>query len=109
MTSSQISSSDAAKVTGEKVWRMPLDKSYHRMIDSKNADVKNIGGRWGGSCTAAAFLERFIKKDMAWAHLDVAGTAMDAAKSEINTSWGSGWGIQLLDRLVVDHYEKAEK
>ncbi len=63
---------EAAKATGEKVWRMPLDKAYHRMIDSKNADVKNIGGRWGGSCTAAAFLERFIKKDVPWAHLDVA-------------------------------------
>ena len=52
----------ASKVTGEKVWRMPLDKSYDKLMDSKNADVKNIGGRWGGACTAAAFLNRFIKK-----------------------------------------------
>ncbi|MFA5949641.1 MAG: leucyl aminopeptidase [Hyphomicrobium sp.] len=99
----------AAKATGEKVWRMPLDKAFHKMIDSKNADVKNIGGRWAGSCTAAAFLERFIKKDTPWAHLDVAGTAMDATRSEINTSWGSGWGVQLLDRLVTENYEKGEK
>jgi leucyl aminopeptidase len=99
----------AAKATGEKVWRMPLDKGYDRMIDSKNADVKNMGGRWGGSCTAAAFLNRFIKKDVPWAHLDIAGTAMDAPKNEINTSWGSGWGVQLLDRFVADNFEKAEK
>ncbi len=99
----------ASKATGEKVWRMPLDKSYDRMMDSKNADVKNMGGRWGGACTAAAFLKRFIKADVAWAHLDIAGTAMDAPKSEINASWGSGWGVQLLDRFIAENYEKGEK
>ncbi len=99
----------ASKVTGEKVWRMPLDKSYDRLLDSKNADIKNIGGRWGGACTAAAVHKRFIKKDVPWAHLDIAGTAMDAPKNEINTSWGSGWGVQLLDRFVADNFEKAEK
>ncbi len=99
----------AAKATGEKVWRMPLDKSFHKLIDSKNADVKNIGGRWGGSCTAAAFIERFINKDMVWAHLDIAGTAMDSTRNEISPSWASGWGVRLLDRLVADNYEKAEK
>jgi leucyl aminopeptidase len=99
----------ASKATGEKIWRMPLDKAYDKMLDSKNADVKNIGGRWGGSCTAAAFLQRFIKKDMPWAHLDIAGTAMDAPRSEINTSWGSGWGIQLLDRFITDNFERGEK
>ncbi len=96
----------ASKATGEKLWRMPLDKAFHRMIDGKTADIKNIGGRWAGSCTAAAFLERFIK-DTPWAHLDVAGTAMDSGRSEINTSWGSGWGVRLLDRFVADHHEKA--
>ena len=101
--------SGAAKATGEKLWRMPLDKSYDKMLESKNADMKNIGGRWGGACTAAAFLNRFIKKDVPWAHLDIAGTAMDAPRNELNTSWASGWGVQLLDRLVADNFEKAEK
>ncbi|MCU0954091.1 MAG: leucyl aminopeptidase [Hyphomicrobium sp.] len=96
----------ASKSTGEKLWRMPLDKAFHRMIDGKTADIKNIGGRWAGSCTAAAFLERFIK-DTPWAHLDVAGTAMDSGRTEINTSWGSGWGVRLLDRFVADHHEKS--
>ena len=99
----------ASKASGEKVWRMPLDKSYDKLIDSRNADVKNIGGRWGGACTAAAFIGRFVKKDVPWAHLDIAGTAMDAPKNEISTSWASGWGVQLLDRFVADHFEKAEK
>jgi leucyl aminopeptidase len=99
---------DASKATGEKVWRMPLDKSYDKMIDSKNADVKNIGGRWGGACTAAAFLQRFIK-DTPWAHLDIAGTAMDSARSEISPSWGSGWGVRLLNQFVAHNHEKGDK
>jgi leucyl aminopeptidase len=99
---------DASLATGEKVWRMPLDKAYDKMVESKNADIKNIGGRWAGACTAAAFLKYFVK-DTPWAHIDLAGTAMDAPKSDINPSWGSGWGVRLLDRLVADRYEKAEK
>ncbi|HEX5998441.1 MAG TPA: leucyl aminopeptidase [Hyphomicrobiaceae bacterium] len=101
--------SAAGEATGEKVWRMPLDKAYDKQIDSKNADMKNIGGgRNAGSITAAHFLQRFIK-DTAWAHLDIAGTAMDTPRNEINQSWAGGWGVRLLDRLVADSYEKGEK
>jgi leucyl aminopeptidase len=96
------------EITGEKVWRMPLGKAYDKMIDSKTADMKNIGGRHAGSITAAQFIQRFVK-DTPWAHIDVAGTTMDANRSEINPSWGSGWGVRLLDRLITDNYEKAEK
>jgi leucyl aminopeptidase len=96
---------EASNVTGEKIWRMPLDKAYDKMLESKNADIKNIGGRWAGACTAAAFIKYFVK-DTPWAHIDLAGTAMDAPKSEINPSWGSGWGVRLLDRFVADKYEK---
>jgi leucyl aminopeptidase len=95
----------AGEATGEKVWRMPLDKAYDKQIDSKNADMKNIGGgRHGGAITAAQFIQRFIK-DTAWAHLDIAGTAMDTPRNEINQSWAGGWGVRLLDRLVADNYE----
>jgi leucyl aminopeptidase len=97
--------SDAGYATGEKVWRMPLTPAYDKMIDSDIADMKNIGGRLAGSITAAQFLQRFVNK-VPWAHLDVAGTAMDAEKSAINQSWGSGWGVRLLNKLVADHYEK---
>lgn len=95
---------EAGKATGEKVWRMPLGPEYDKMIDSKFADMKNTGGRFGGSITAAQFLQRFVN-DCPWAHLDIAGTAMDAASTEINKSWGNGWGVRLLDRLVAEHYE----
>ena len=91
--------------TGEKVWRLPLSPSYDKLIDSKFADMKNTGGRHGGSITAAQFLQRFVN-DTPWAHLDVAGTAMGAPADEINQSWAAGWGVRLLDRLVSDHYER---
>ena len=90
--------------TGEAVWRMPLGPAYDKLIDSKFADMKNTGGRNGGAVTAAQFLKRFVD-DTPWAHLDVAGVAMSSPASEINTSWGSGWGVRLLDRLVADYYE----
>jgi leucyl aminopeptidase len=94
----------AGLATQEKLWRMPLSADYDKLIDSKNADMKNIGGRFGGSITAAQFLKRFVK-ETPWAHLDIAGTAMSAPASEINQSWASGFGVRLLDRLVRDHYE----
>ena len=97
--------SEAGIATGEKVWRMPLTPEYDKLIDHDVADMKNIGGRNAGSITAAQFLQRFVNK-VPWAHLDVAGTAMDSNKSAINQSWASGWGVRLLNRLVSEHYEK---
>ncbi|MCA1452290.1 leucyl aminopeptidase [Bradyrhizobium sp. BRP22] len=90
--------------TGERVWRMPLGPEYDKLIDSQFADMKNTGGRHGGSITAAQFLQRFVD-GTPWAHLDIAGTAMGAPKTDINQSWGSGYGVRLLDRLVADYYE----
>jgi len=95
---------EAGAETGEKVWRLPLGPEYDKLIDSQFADMKNTGGRHGGSITAAQFLQRFVD-DTPWAHLDIAGTAMGAPKSDINQSWGSGYGVRLLNRLVADHYE----
>jgi leucyl aminopeptidase len=99
---------DAGLATGEKVWRMPLGKAYDKLIDTKNADMKNIGGRYGGAITAAQFLQRFVK-DTPWAHLDIAGTAMGSTQDELNQSWASGWGVRLLDRMIAEKHEKAEK
>jgi leucyl aminopeptidase len=95
----------AGEATGELVWRMPLSKDYDKLIDSKFADMKNTGGRMGGAITAAQFVKRFIDDNTPWAHLDIAGTGFDSRQSEINKSWGSGWGVRLLDRLVKDYYE----
>ncbi|MCF6370586.1 leucyl aminopeptidase [Rhizobium halophilum] len=94
----------AGEATGEKLWRMPLGKEYDKMIDSKFADMKNTGGRHAGAITAAQFLKRFVG-ETPWAHIDVAGTAMNSPSTEISQSWASGYGVRLLDRLVRDHYE----
>jgi leucyl aminopeptidase len=90
--------------TGEKVWRLPMGPEYDKMMDSQFADMKNAGARNGGSITAAQFLQRFVG-ETPWAHLDIAGTAMGAPKTEINQSWGSGYGVRLLERLVAEYYE----
>ncbi len=94
----------AGEATGERVWRMPLGPEYDKQIDSKFADMKNSAGRHGGAITAAQLLARFVGKT-AWAHLDIAGTALGSPQTEINKSWSSGWGVRLLDNLVADHYE----
>ncbi|MFA5958351.1 leucyl aminopeptidase [Hyphomicrobium sp.] len=99
----------ASRSTGEKLWRMPLDKAFDKMMDSKNADMKNAGGRWAGSATAAAFVQRFVQKDTPWSHIDLAGTAMDGNRNDINQSWGSGWGVRLLNAFIAEHHEKGEK
>ena len=99
--------SAAGEATAEKVWRMPLGPEYDKLIDTKNADMKNTGGRTAGSVTAAQFLQRFVKKDQVWAHLDIAGTAFGSPASETNGGWASGFGVRLLDRLVRDGYEKS--
>ncbi len=97
----------AGMATEERVWRMPLAPEYDKMIDSKFADMKNTGGsRWGGAITAAHFIKRFVDDKMPWAHLDIAGTGFDSRQTDINKSWGSGWGVRLLDRLVADFYER---
>lgn len=89
----------AGEATGETMWRMPLGPAFDKMIDSKFADMKNAAGRNGGSSTAAQFLKRFVG-DTPWAHLDIAGTGMGSKDTDINRSWGSGWGVRMLDRWI---------
>jgi leucyl aminopeptidase len=97
---------DAGVYTGERVWQLPLDPFYDKMIRSKIADVKNIGGANSGSITAAQFLKRFIEEGQVWAHLDIAGVAwQDGEQKAQIPSWGTGWGVRLLNRLVKEHYE----
>jgi leucyl aminopeptidase len=96
---------EAGRETGDKVWRLPLDAKYNKQMDSKIADMKNAGARDAGSITAAQFLQRFVKEDTVWAHLDIAGTAMGSPATDINQGWASGFGVLLLDRLVAKFYE----
>jgi leucyl aminopeptidase len=96
----------AGLVEGEPVWRLPLGDAYDRLVKSKIADMKNIGGPHAGSITAAQILQRFVNK-VPWAHLDIAGVAwQDGEQKPLAPSWGTGWGVRVLNRLVADNYEK---
>ncbi len=97
---------EAGKAVGEPVWRLPLGKAYDKLLRSKIADMKNIGGQQAGAITAAQFLQRFVKDKMPWVHLDIAGVAwQDSEQKPLIPSWSTGWGVRILDRLVSDHYE----
>ena len=96
---------DAGIDAGERVWRLPLSPAYDKLLRSKIADMKNIGGPNAGSITAAQFLQRFVDKTP-WAHLDIAGVAwQDGEQKALIPSWGTGWGVRVLNKLVEEHYE----
>jgi leucyl aminopeptidase len=96
----------AGTAWGEKLWRMPLGEAYDKMIKSDIADMKNVGGRPGGSISAACFLQRFVN-GVPWAHLDIAGTAWSTKDAPTIPKGATAFGVRLLDRLVADHYESA--
>jgi len=95
----------AGKAVQEPLWRMPMGDAYDKLINSDIADMKNIGNRYGGSITAAQFLQRFVK-DTPWAHLDIAGMAWTEKDSAVVPKGASGYGVRLLDRFVADNYEE---
>ncbi|MBV9248945.1 MAG: leucyl aminopeptidase [Acetobacteraceae bacterium] len=92
------------KETGERVWRMPLGDEYDKLLKSDIADMKNIGGRPGGSITAAQFIQRFVS-GKPWVHLDIAGVAWATKDSPTVPKGATAFGVRLLDRLVAAHYE----
>ena len=97
---------NAGEKVEEKVWRMPLNKNFDKLIDSKNADMQNINYIGGaGSTTAAQFLQRFILKNTPWAHLDIAGMAFSKYGGALNTSGATGYGVRLLNKLIEEYYE----
>jgi leucyl aminopeptidase len=91
---------------GEKVWRMPLNENYDKLINSKKADMQNINYVGGaGSTTAAQFLQRFILNKTPWAHLDIAGMAFSKYGGALNSGGATGYGVRLLNQLIEDNYE----
>ncbi len=96
----------ASKISGEKLWRMPLDKVWSKEVESGVADLRNLGkSRYAGACTAAAFLGHFIDKDTKWAHMDIAGTAWRMSDQPTVPKFGSGFGVRVLNDLVAEFYE----
>ena len=95
----------AANESGEKLWPMPSGDEYAEEMKSKIADLKNIGGKWGGACTAAAFLRQFTE-DKKWAHLDIAGVDMFEKPSEFSAEGSSGFGVRLLTTYLMNAAKK---
>ena len=95
----------AGKDSGDKLWRFPLGSSYDKLIDSQIADMKNTGPRFGGSITAAQFLQRFIEGETPWAHLDIAGMVWADKPGATWDKGATGFGVRLLDRFVRDNCE----
>ncbi len=94
----------AGKAVREPVWRMPLDEAYDEQIKSDIADMKNTGGRWGGSITAAMLLKRFTN-DVPWVHIDIAGMAWYDKDKPTVPKGASAFGVRLLDRFVAENCE----
>ncbi len=97
---------DAGESVEEKLWRMPLNDNFDKLINSKNADMQNINYIGGaGSTTAAQFLQRFIINKTPWAHLDIAGMAFSKYGGALNSSGATGYGVRLLNKLIESYYE----
>ena len=99
----------AGHTEGEPVWRLPLSAAYDKLIDSPNADMKNIAGKpVAGSIVGAQFVKRFIKDGTPWAHLDIAGTAWKPGPYEdpISPAWATGYGVRLLNRVIANRFEE---
>ncbi len=88
------------KATNEQLWRMPMNDAFDKMIDSSVADMKNMGGKYAGSSTAACFLGRFIQKGNIWAHLDIAGVDKYEKSKPTCPKGATGWGVLLLNELI---------
>lgn len=89
----------AASDAGELVWQLPMFPEYDELIRSEVADIKNIGGRWGGAITAAKLLAAFVG-DVPWTHIDIAGPAfLNKPKSYVDAG-GSGALVRTLVQLV---------
>lgn len=90
----------AAAESREPVWALPIGPRYRELLNSDIADLNNIGGRYGGACTAAEFLNAFVDEGQMWVHLDIAGVGMIKKPFGVYTASGSGYGVRLLAEVA---------
>lgn len=98
---------EASRLTGERAWRMPLFPDFADQLKSHVADLKNIGGKWGGSITAAKFLERFVD-GIPWVHLDVAGPSWSEAETGTQDVGGTGCFVRTLIVLIENQVQRSK-
>jgi leucyl aminopeptidase len=97
---------EAAQETGEEMWRLPLPKPLLEMLESKIADLRNTGERWGGALTAGLFLEHFVG-EVPWVHVDIAGPGMCEKPFDVNIEGGTGFGVATTLALLSGSLEPA--
>lgn len=97
----------AAEMSGEKLWQLPSGEEYAEEMKSKIADLKNIGSKWGGACTAAAFLRQFAGEKK-WAHIDMAGMDVFEKAKESVSAGASGYGVRLLTTYLMNLANKKD-
>lgn len=106
---SQDIQASGAKV-GERSWPLPLGQEFTDAIKGTYSDLVNIGNGGAGASTAAAFLQEFIEGQTKWAHLDIAGVANGMfGHATLPDKIGTGFGVRLLNQLILDHYEEKPK
>ena len=89
----------ASEISGELIWELPNHSTYKESLKSPNADLKNVGTRWGGAIIAGQFIEEFVDK-LPWLHLDIAGPAFIESKSKFGSAGGTGAGTRLLYEFI---------
>ena len=95
----------ASNETYEHAWRMPFWDEFNKLLESKIADVSNLGPRWGGAITAGKFLEHFVDKNIPWLHMDLAGPALKHDLTNYTKDYCTGYGV----RLVLRYFDNLLK
>jgi len=90
----------ASEVTYEHAWRLPFWDEYNKLLESKIADVSNLGPRWGGAITAGKFLEHFVDKKIPWTHIDLAGPALENDLTNYTKDYCTGYGVRLFTKYL---------
>ena len=91
---------NAGSETYELTWRLPFWDEYNKFIESKIADVSNLGPRWGGAITAGKFLEHFVDEKIPWTHIDIAGPSLKHDLTNYTKDYCTGYGVRLITRYL---------
>ncbi|MCB9206652.1 MAG: leucyl aminopeptidase [Ignavibacteriales bacterium] len=92
----------ASEQTYEHIWQLPFWDEYNKLLESKIADISNLGPRWGGAITAGKFLEFFVDEKIPWAHIDLAGPALEHELTNYSKDYCTGYGVRLICKYLED-------
>lgn len=97
---------ESGKRTNERAWQLPFYKEFKDEMKGDISDVKNLGSRWGGAISAGKFLEFFVDENIKWAHLDIAGPALDSDFRNYTKKFATGYGVRLIFDYLINSMNK---